>query len=669
MNKPLQIVLLALLITQLQACGGSENTSTDTIEPPVVEPPVVEPPVVEPPVPSDFIGYQNEAWFALSAQACIGQNTDLAINNGSAISDLNSNDLTCTQTASGNDMIYSVDWKGNDYDRDGTNDILTFDVRVEGFTGSTYRYSATAGESSMTALGASSPVTSDGNNNFWDVENNGVTGVGAGQSLRFSVENIKVSATNYSANMNGFNYINLIETGGNNHMHIRGQGTGLDSSTFSNNNAPDYSFLPQQQFIITGAGDGFSHLLGSITQIQFSFSIFNPSLVTQFDDYDFSRYGMGPDIAAVYPKEDLSREAYYPTFSWDKVPRWLAMRNTDAYTDEQIQTVANHYDLVLLEKSNRAGLSNNDEGIKETSRKLKAINPNIKNIFYWNSVIFYSGYSNDVEYEANESAWSDLDADGNVELFKGLYPTYNSEVSGLREWWVELPTTIVTDENIDGVFIDKITEAAFDNLYENGAPVNGYVEMLEQLHDEMPDDKILIGNILRGERNNGNRAVMEFFDGSYLERWDFPGDIEFPEQTKADAIVLSIQLMREALAQGKLINFQTNPHTDEAVPDSYENKLDYMARHVEYPLAIFLMAAEKNAFFSYQLSVNALPRANEGWDSSHIDELNRPLGEPLGGPIKNGYIYTRSFEYVDVWLDLQAEEAVLTWREVPIIGE
>jgi len=616
-------------------------------------------------VPNDLIGYQNEAWFALNAQACIGNNADLAINNGVSISDLSSDDMTCTQSISGDDIVYNIVWQGSDFNHDGANDTLTFDVLVEGFTGSSYSYSSTAGGSSMTSLGGSSKVTSDANNNFWDVADDGVAGVGAGQSLRFSIENVNISATGYSAIINGFNFVKLLETGGSVHTHIRGTGTGLDSSSFNHheNGASSYSFIAQEEFVITGAGDAFSHLLGSVNQVQFSISIVNPTLDTPFDDYDFSRYGMGPDISAVYPKAEAAREAYYPTFSWDNVPRWLAVRNTNSYTEEQIETIANHYDLVLLEKANSAGLANNDEGIKETSRRLKELNPDIKNIFYWNSVIFYSGYSNDVDYEDNISVWSDLDSNGDVELFKGLYPTYNSEVAGLRDWWVELPTTIVTDENIDGVFVDKITQAAFDDLYVNGDPVNGYVEMLKQLHDEMPEDKILIGNVLRGERNNGNRAVMEFFDGSYLERWDFEGNIEFPAQTKADAIALSIQMMREALAQGKFINFQTNPHTDEAVPDSLADKLDYMARHVEFPLAIFLMAAEENAFFSYQMSVNARPSSNEAWDSSHIDELNRPLGAPLGGPIKNGYIYTRSFEYVDVWLNLETEETTFTWRD------
>ena len=606
----------------------------------------------------------NEVWFALSAQACIGEDTDLAVNNGLTISDLSSDNMTCTQASIGNDMVYSIDWEGSDFDRDGTNDTLTFDLRVEGFAGSTYSYSAIAGESSMTALGESSPVTSDTTNNFWDVEDNDITGIGAGQSLRFSVENIKVSVSDYSATMNGFDFISLIETGGRIHTHIRGEGTGLDSSTFSNDSV--YSFLSLQPFVITGAGDYYSHLLGSINQIQFSFSISNPELVTTLDDYDYSLYGMGPDFFDVYPESDASRQAYYPEFSWDTVPRWLAVRNSDSYTDQQIETIAAHYQLVMLEKANEAGLETVDEGIKETSRRLKEINPNISNIFYWNSVIFYSGYSNDEDYEENASAWSVLNDDGSIYLFKDKYYNYNSEVEEARDWWVELPTTIAADDNIDGVFVDKITKAAFDEIFVDGEPINGYVDMLNQLHEKMPDDKILIGNVLRGERNNGNRSVMALFDGSYLERWDFTGDIAFPEQTEADAIAVSIQMMREALAQGKLINLQTAPMTDEDVPDTYEEQIEFMETHVDYPLAIFLIVAEENAFFSYQLSVNALPSANTVWDSSYIEELNHKLGEPLGDPVKDGYIYTRSFEYVDVWLDLQNGEALLTWRDTPI---
>ena len=122
-------------------------------------------------------------WFALKAGA--GSESaladDLIVNNGHAITNLNAGEMTCTRTNAGDGLIYSISWEGDDFDGDGTNDTLSFELRVEGFDGSTYTYSTNAFESSMTALGATSDVTSI--DNTWGV--GGDYDVDAGQSLRF----------------------------------------------------------------------------------------------------------------------------------------------------------------------------------------------------------------------------------------------------------------------------------------------------------------------------------------------------------------------------------------------------------------------------------------------------------------------------------------------------
>jgi hypothetical protein len=93
-----------------------------------------------------------------------------------------------------------------------------------------------------------------------------------------------------------------------------------------------------------------------------------------------------------------------------------------------------------------------------------------------------------------------------------------------------------------------------------------------------------------------------------------------------------------------------------------------MEEHVNFPLAVYLIAAEENVFFSYQDGVNAADD-DSVWDTSYMDVFNRSLGEPLGSPVRDGYIYTRSFEYVDVWVNLETFEAELTWRDGPVSPE
>ncbi|KAA1160580.1 hypothetical protein EU508_08980 [Pseudoalteromonas fuliginea] len=612
--------------------------------------------------------YQTEAWFSFSAQACHGGDGQaLKINNGSIIANQSTSELSCSITRIDHTLVYSIQWAGDDFDHDGINDTLSFDVNVEGFSGSTFTNSSTNGETSITRLGTSDEVNvwinpDNTEQSVWDIANDSSEGQGEGQSLRVTISNLEVKVDDYQAHFNGFYYVRLLETnGGYAHQHILGKGTGLNTQSF-NTPTSDIHFDTVDEFVITGAGDAFDSRSWGVAEMQFSLSINNPTSTPVWEASDLSLHGTGPTYSEVYPAEKKSRQALFPNFSWDTVPRWLAVRNHAPYTDEQIASIADHYQLVMLEKANKAGFNSVDEGIKDTAARLKQLNPNIKTLFYWNTQIHYTGYSSDNNYEENKLSWSKLLENSELYLFKDLYYWYDENNKELRDWWVNFPVEVASDDNIDGVFIDKMPKAAVDTLFVNKEPVSDYVRMISQLWESLPEDKILIGNNLRGERHNASRAFMEILDGSYLERWDYTLDYDFPSQTTADAISLSMQLMREALAQGKIINFQTTPDTDEPVPDTYEEKQKYMAKHVDFPLAIFLIIAEENAFFSYQLGVNATPSAENIWDTSYIPEFNRPLGAPLGAPVKNNYIFTRSYEYVDVWVDVKSQKAVLTWR-------
>ena len=48
---------------------------------------------------------------------------------------------------------------------------------------------------------------------------------------------------------------------------------------------------------------------------------------------------------------------------------------------------------------------------------------------------------------------------------------------------------------------------------------------------------------------------------------------------------------------------------------------------------------------------------------THPADYDRPLGPPQGPAVRNGYTYTREFEYANVFLDIEKEEAEITWKE------
>ncbi len=383
-----------------------------------------------------------------------------------------------------------------------------------------------------------------------------------------------------------------------------------------------------------------------------------------WDVTDYSDFPSEARFLGEYPQQDTNLN--FPKFSWDKIPRWVAVRNAYTYTQAQIDTLAHNYQLIMFEKANKAGFSTIEEGIIDASKRVKAVNPDIKTLFYWNTRLGYDGYAADTEYKANEWEWTQhtFDVSGNEILFlhKNYIYWYNHEVEAMRNWWFNIALGMARQPEIDGIFLDKSygdTPFLYDS---NGTPIDNYSDMLIRLNDSIPENKLIIGNTLRNERDNGNRAMMEIEDGSYLERWAFFNRAF--TQSEADAIVTSIQLMREALMKGKIINLQSDPGytTDLPEPTTRAEKMVFMQEYVHFPLAVFLIIAEKNAYFSYNMGVNTASNSQEVWDASFIKEFGYYLGEPLGEPTKNGYVYKRSYDNLDLTVNVSTKETSFIWK-------
>jgi len=604
----------------------------------------------------------TKLWITAKANAgtSLQVDNDIEVVNGAETLNLASPSILCSSTSNINIQTYHVSIE-DDYDNDGTIDQIEFDLIVKGYENSIFSYSEDENKSSMTKLGTISDVSLG--NNTWGVNNQeDISDIDEGESIVFTIENLKALNLDekFELEFDGFNLLGVFETnGGHTHKIIKGEGTNLIS--YTTNFSRDYDIEGENKVVLTGAG---SVVLADtrewgLSSIRFSITL-NDTESGGFNDLsDYSLFSNASNFGETYPEQ--TKEVIQSEFCWDKIPRWLAFRNTEALTDEEVTDIASHYQVVLLEKANNQGLSTVDEGMVSVATRLKAENPNITTLFYWNTWINYSGYSVQDEYSMNANLWSDLDNEGNPVLFKDLYYTYNYDVEALRDWWIKAPIEAMQYDVLDGVFIDKVVSGAFKDVFPNGNPANNYVKMLEDLYNAMPEGKKVIGNIIRTERTNSNRGLMEVADGSYMERWAFPGTA----LNEAEATAISIQAMREALSKGKEIHFQTSPHDTggDAEPDDYAGKVQYAKDNVNYPLAVYLIFAEEGAYFSYQVSVNARSSAKEAWNTSFIDEFSYRLGAPLGPPTKNGYVYQRSYENVDVWVDLVTKEAILNWKD------
>ncbi|MEI6891522.1 MAG: putative glycoside hydrolase [Pontiella sp.] len=572
---------------------------------------------------------------------------DLVLNNGRNLTNLNDMELSCASISENGQLIYSVTWSGNDLNDDGSADTLSFDLLVEGFTHSTYVYSTNANQSSMTALGESADAIEV--DNTWGVFDDDVD---AGESLRFSVTNLQVSVVDYTAVFEGFTGFEVEEAGGRGHRLIIGEGIGLEGKEFDAPTA-QYTFPAVDQFVVTGAGSFYDHLQWAVSEIYFKISIVNPAGSNVWNVTDYSDYVVGPLMADEYPAQ--ASTSNFPSFSWDTVPQWLIVRKKSAYTDDEIRSMAMNYNLIVWEKANAAGFNSIEEGILDTATRIRAVEPATKNIFYLNSYIHYFGYAANAAYESYEWEWSNhtTDTNGNEVLYyhKDLYLTHNYAVADLRDWWVNTQVGMATYDVIDGVFIDKVVQS-IPSIYDDyGEPISDYAAMLDQLNQALPEGKLCLGNTLRNERNYAGRAYMEVQDGSYFERWSLPNGAAIPAQSEAEAVAVTLQLLREGVSKGKIMLLKSVGSTasEEAFADG-----------IDYALALFLIAAETNAYFAYQSTVDATDDQWK-WDGHWVPELNYPLGAPLGDPIKNGFIYTRSYEHVDVWVDLETKETVLAW--------
>jgi hypothetical protein len=139
----------------------------------------------------------------------------------------------------------------SDFDNNGIENQVSFDLKIKGYKGATYVYSAENNTSSATDYGLQSDVTII--NNTWGVF--GDFDVDAGESLVYEIENFTINgvSANFSSNIS-FSVFNLIETN-RGRDHTMGFGFGNDLESFEID--VDKSISPlgiNTVFSLTGTG-------------------------------------------------------------------------------------------------------------------------------------------------------------------------------------------------------------------------------------------------------------------------------------------------------------------------------------------------------------------------------------------------------------------------------
>ena len=592
----------------------------------------------------DRSGRTSHFWVTFSPKAGTSSaaNSDITMRNGYREENGGASGVQCIRSEAGGDMLYDFTLDYNSFDGRNATQSLGFQVAVEAFANTTPTFSTTSGASALSLVGRAVSTVTD-INNAWGVGND--NNVDANETLRimlrdFTINGQSTSSLGYVVKDVEVIDISFKETNGG-HTHkvvIGGVGPNQDSYQFNADSVLDLEGY-RNPLYVTSAGSALNNREWAIDSITCKFRIVNPSLTKEDTVNYFSDTISGHlyDMDLYQPTVRFRRNQSFPKFSWDVVPRSLIVRKNTAWTNNELRNIADTYDLVILEKANNAGFDTDSQGMLDTAARLKTLNPEIKVVFYWNSLIYFGNYgiNTAIENPNNFANW----IDDELTLREGL-PTYNWNNAGMRNWWIGSAQTMMANPQIDATFIDKGADTP-DTL-------------LDPLSSSLPYSKFLMGNFVRTEFNLGNRDKLIQTDGSYFERWKRDRNWgPTPGRNHVDTIATQIALMQEMADNDKIVMLK--------VDDMDARSPATMANDVDYELGIFLIGAGEYAYFSYQASVNARETAYL-WETSYIDEFVNRLGPPKGLAARDGAIFTRSFQYADVTLDAFNQTANIVWK-------
>ena len=351
-----------------------------------------------------------------------------------------------------------------------------------------------------------------------------------------------------------------------------------------------------------------------------------------------------------------------PEFSWDTVPVYIHVGKTSGLSDDEIDFVATHSDFVCLEKGHGASIHGSSEkGIEHDAARLKKANPRMKVIYYWNTFLDYPMYKAHDVYQNNPQWWLRT-LDGSLDKKRGRLKRYDLSNADVRAWWTDEVEKAVVDGSCDGVFMDafpQITSPANMGLWgeeKYKAILDGLAATMKLTREKIGADNIIMFNGIRNTDNlHFGMQYLDFVDAAIIEHFD-----QFQSRDKEN-VARDIENTIEAGKKGTIVIMKGWPGfnwTERGIRNvPYDELLARARENITFPLACFLVAARPYSYFCYSWGY----REQHG-SLSDYPEFHKPLGEPKGDGIRNGWIYTRSFEHVDVWVDVSERTARLDWK-------
>ena len=354
------------------------------------------------------------------------------------------------------------------------------------------------------------------------------------------------------------------------------------------------------------------------------------------------------------------------------MPLYMHIRKAKAFTNEEIKYLAN-FPLITFEKTTGSKTYGaTEKGTIEAAKTVKNINPTTKILYYKNVVINWGGYEEDQSFFRKHPDAFLVNAKGEKALMvNGRTRFFDLSKEYVRSYWLNHVSKVASSPFIDGVFLDANIKVLVPSFFKSKVGIEkqqqleeGYFSMMQDLKYQLGDDNLLIANMIRArsEFKDSGREFLNYFDGSYLEGFDKGGS----GMTYADYLAKGIEAVQKSAREGKVITMTIGlgkslkgAHVGmDDVRESVELNEDLSAR-LDYILAIFLVCAEKYSYVYPHDGYNSLTSAT--WLKT-FPQYEKPLGEPLSFAKRNGYIFTREFEHVAVWLDIENKIAKLNYK-------
>lgn len=363
--------------------------------------------------------------------------------------------------------------------------------------------------------------------------------------------------------------------------------------------------------------------------------------------------------------DNLSRSQ----FSWDTVPVYIHFgKSTEPLSESELRFVAELSDFVCLEKGHGQGRSGSTEkGIALDANRLKALNPKMKVLFYWNTFLNYPLYDACQEV-AKHPEWIFRDKKGQAIYKTGTLEQYNLLNPEFRQWWASIAEKAVTEYGCDGIFMDAVNQAKRPVWMKRGwgqgneaLLTEAVVDMMRLARKAMGNDALLLYNGIRSMDPAGSTSGAEYLahaSGVMVEHFT-----AFHSQSK-ESIDADIKTINTAASMGKTVVVKGWPDptfnwtNKEKMRIPSDVLADQARKKIIFPLACFLIAAQENCYFCYSW----------GWRKQHgslVDypEFHKPLGKPKGQAKKEGWVYTRFYEHASVWVDLADRKARIDWKQ------